>query len=61
MPEGYAEKLFDDARKLGEMIADGKNLFVVGESMPGGTTTAMAIMETLGYKAIGRVSSASPC
>jgi uncharacterized protein (TIGR00303 family) len=60
LPEGYAEKLFDDAKKLGEMIASEKSLFVVGESMPGGTTTAMAIIEALGYKAIGRVSSSSP-
>jgi len=50
LPEGYTEKLFDDARKLGEMIADGKNLFVVGESMPGGTTTCYGYYGDLGLQ-----------
>jgi len=60
LPEGYGEKLFRDGKVLANMLASKNCLFVVGESMPGGTTTAMAIMEALGFKAIGRVSSASP-
>lgn len=53
-------KLYDNGRVLGHMVGEKDLVFIVGESMPGGTTTAMAIMEALGYKAIGRVSSASP-
>ena len=60
LPSGYAEKLFRDGETLGRMIATNKSFILIGESMPGGTTTAMAIMESLGFKAIGRVSSASP-
>ncbi|RFA95983.1 nicotinate mononucleotide-dependent phosphoribosyltransferase CobT [Pyrobaculum aerophilum] len=32
----------------------------IGESIPGGTTTAMAILVAMGYDAWGRTSSASP-
>lgn len=32
----------------------------IGESIPGGTTTAMAILVALGYEAWGKTSSASP-
>ncbi|MEM1931198.1 MAG: TIGR00303 family protein [Sulfolobales archaeon] len=53
-------KLFEGSRTLGKMLGAKSSLLVVGESMPGGTTTAMATMEALGYRATGRVSSASP-
>ncbi|ADM27177.1 Nicotinate-nucleotide-dimethylbenzimidazolephosp horibosyltransferase [Ignisphaera aggregans DSM 17230] len=52
--------LFSYSKILGMMLGSNKGVIVIGESMPGGTTTAMAIMESLGYRAIGRVSSASP-
>ncbi|MEM3806123.1 MAG: TIGR00303 family protein [Thermoproteota archaeon] len=58
-PEAVS-KLFDGSRTLGKMLGSESSLLVVGESMPGGTTSAMAIMEALGYRAVGRVSSASP-
>ncbi|MEN2999497.1 MAG: nicotinate mononucleotide-dependent phosphoribosyltransferase CobT [Acidilobaceae archaeon] len=58
LPEGRAKELFQEARLLGNMLG-GAGL-VVAESMPAGTTTAMAIMEALGFRAIGRVSSSSP-
>lgn len=60
LPEGYGEKLFRDGEILGRALASKNSLLIAGESMPGGTTTAMAIMEALGFNAIGRVSSASP-
>lgn len=60
LPEGYGEKLFRDGETLGHMLSSKNSLLIAGESMPGGTTTAMAIMEALGFKAVGRVSSASP-
>ncbi|MCX8184877.1 MAG: TIGR00303 family protein [Sulfolobales archaeon] len=60
LPQGTALELFENSRTLGRMLGSEDFLLVVGESMPGGTTTAMAIMESLGYRAVGRVSSASP-
>ncbi|MCS7107106.1 MAG: TIGR00303 family protein [Acidilobaceae archaeon] len=58
LPEGRGEELFREARLLGNMLGGAD--VIVGESMPGGTTTAMAIMEALGYRAMGRMSSSSP-
>ena len=60
LPREVAIRLFEEARILGRMLGSKSMAFIVGESMPGGTTTAMAIMESLGYRAIGRVSSAGP-
>ncbi len=59
LPRGVARRLYEEARLLGAHLGRGHAL-VVGESIPGGTTTAMAIMEGLGYKARGLVSSAGP-
>lgn len=57
-----------DRKKVEEVIERGKILggsmdgefLVIGESIPGGTTTAMALLNALGYKTAGKVSSASP-
>ena len=59
LPRGRSRRLYEEAKLLGQSLSHGHNV-VVGESMPGGTTTAMAIMETLGYRARGRVSGAGP-
>lgn len=59
LPPGTARRLYEEARLLGGSLG-GRLDFIVGESMPGGTTTAMAIMEALGFRARGRVSSAGP-
>ncbi|MEM4510326.1 MAG: TIGR00303 family protein [Pyrobaculum sp.] len=42
-------------RELGRL-----GVVYIGESIPGGTTTAMAILVALGYDAWGKTSSASP-
>ncbi len=60
LPVETARALFEESRMLAEMLVPDRGSVIVGESMPGGTTTAMAIMEALGFKAIGRVSSAGP-
>ena len=59
MPRAAAEELAANARLLGSQLAPLGRL-VLGESMPGGTTTAMAILIALGYDAWGRTSSAAP-
>jgi len=54
--------LYAEARSLGRRIGRGRVL-VVGESIPGGTTTALAIIAALGYVEDGlegKVSSSAP-
>ncbi|MEL9929915.1 MAG: TIGR00303 family protein [Sulfolobales archaeon] len=53
-------ELFEESRVLGRSLGSREALIILGESMPGGTTTAMAIIESLGFRGVGRVSSASP-
>ncbi len=60
LPRGTARELFESSATLGRMLGSPDILLVVGESMPGGTTTAMVTMEVLGFRAAGRVSSSSP-
>jgi len=60
LPLEKAEALFSEAKTLATMLVPPQGSIIVGESMPGGTTTAMAIMEALGFRAVGRVSSAGP-
>ncbi len=60
LPRGRALELFEEAKLLAKRCLPRSCAVVVGESMPGGTTTAMAILEGLGYRARDRVSSASP-
>ena len=57
LPRGTSRKLFSEARVLGRVLGKSYRLLVIGESMPGGTTTAMSILEALGHRAA--VSSSS--
>ncbi len=59
LPRGAPESLFREARLLGASIARGLDTVMLGESIPGGTTLAAAILEALGYRGLGRVSSSS--
>jgi uncharacterized protein (TIGR00303 family) len=54
---GTSERLFREARILGRLFGGLFRTVLIGESMPGGTTTAMAILSALGHRA--SVSSAS--
>jgi len=60
LSEGAARRLFAEAEELGKSSASPNDTVVVGESIPGGTTTALGILAGLGYRAWGRVSSAGP-
>jgi len=55
-----APELFEVGRRLGREIAARTTLLVLGESVPAGTTTALAVMLALGYAAEGRVSGSMP-
>jgi len=51
-----ARSVFESARAIGRALPD--NEIVVGETIPGGTTTAQAVLDALGED--GRVSSSHP-
>lgn len=59
LPRGTSQRLYNEARLLGHTIARRSDTLIIGETIPGGTTVAAAILEALGYKALGRVSSSS--
>ena len=58
LPEEVAKCLFNESRLIAKSIEGLANAYIVGESIPGGTTTALGILTALGYKAYGLVSSA---
>lgn len=54
------EKVFDRAVLAGKNLAKISDYVVIGESIPGGTTTALGVLTALGYDAYGKVSSTLP-
>ncbi len=58
MAEADFLKAIDYGRIIGRTLASVTDCLVIGESVPGGTTTAMAVMRGLGIDA--RVSSSMP-
>jgi uncharacterized protein (TIGR00303 family) len=58
--EGMSRKLFEEGRILSKSLLKNHDLIIIGESIPGGTTTALGIMISLGYEAWDLVSSAGP-
>jgi uncharacterized protein (TIGR00303 family) len=54
-----AKALYEEAKTLAYMLR-GADVYLLGESIPGGTTTTLGILSALGYDAWGKVSSASP-
>ena len=55
-----AEHLFNAGVFIGRDLAVDSTYVVLGESVPGGTTTALALLLALGYAAQGRVSGSMP-
>ncbi|WP_406656844.1 TIGR00303 family protein [Methanolobus sp. ZRKC2] len=51
------ETAFNNAFKLGQELAEKHDFIMIGESIPAGTTTANAVLQSLGYD--GNVSSSS--
>jgi uncharacterized protein (TIGR00303 family) len=56
----HARRLFEQGVPLGRELARGALYLVLGESVPGGTTTALAVLLALGIPAEGRVSGSQP-
>ena len=61
-PEAVAdvEELFIQGVIIGQQLAANQRTLILGESVPGGTTTAMAVMEALGIAALGKISGSMP-
>jgi uncharacterized protein (TIGR00303 family) len=55
-----ARELFAFGERLGAEAAAAAPYVVIGESVPGGTTTALAVLLALGYAGEGRVSGSMP-
>jgi uncharacterized protein (TIGR00303 family) len=55
-----AQELFGAGLTLGRDIGASAPQLVLAESVPGGTTTALAVLLALGYAAVGRVSGSMP-
>ena len=54
------EEVIERAKVLGENLAKVSDYLVIGESIPGGTTTALGVLSALGVNAQGKVSSTLP-
>jgi len=54
-----AVEIYERAYRAGRELS-AYDCVIIGESIPGGTTTAAAFLEALGYDAAGRVSSTLP-
>jgi uncharacterized protein (TIGR00303 family) len=54
------EEVIQRAAIAGENLAKTADYLVVGESIPGGTTTALGVLSAMGIKAEGKVSSSMP-
>jgi len=53
-------EVYEESVVLGETLARMSNPVIVGESIPGGTTTALGVLMALGYDARGKESSSFP-
>jgi uncharacterized protein (TIGR00303 family) len=53
-----AHDIYRKSRALGEKLGKLSDFVIIGESVPGGTTTAMGVLKALGYD--GKVSSSFP-
>jgi uncharacterized protein (TIGR00303 family) len=54
------EEVIERAKVLGEQLAKATDYLVIGESIPGGTTTALGVLTAMGVNAEGKVSSTFP-
>ncbi|MEM2081155.1 MAG: TIGR00303 family protein [Candidatus Bathyarchaeia archaeon] len=54
------EEVLQRATLAGEHLAKTADYLVIGESIPGGTTTALGVLSAMGVQAEGKVSSSMP-
>ncbi len=51
---------YEMGRLIGKQVSKNNDLLIIGESIPGGTTTALGVLLLLGYDACNKVSSSMP-
>ena len=54
------EEVLQRAKLAGEILSKTADYLIVGESIPGGTTTALGVLFAMGIEARGKVSSSMP-
>ena len=59
-PRSSVDSLFAKGLAMGKELAHGSQCLVVAECVPGGTTTAMAVLTLLGYEVTGLISTSLP-
>lgn len=57
LPSKTSEQLFGNARYVGQTLGSIADVVLLGESIPAGTTTAMAILSALGFNGYSLISS----
>ncbi len=60
MPAQQVVDLFEHGRHLGARLAQEHDVLIIGECVPGGTTTALGVLTALGVRVDGLVSSSLP-
>lgn len=55
-----AEEVLQRAKLAGQILGQTAGYLVIGESIPGGTTTALGVLTAMGIEANGKVSSSMP-
>ncbi len=55
-----SREIFEKGRILGETLSQLTGHLIIGESTPAGTTTALGVLEAMGYDAWGKVSGSTP-
>ena len=62
LPLAVVEHLFEQGMQYGEAIASsvGDGYLILGESVVGGTTTALGVLTGLGYQVSGKINSSHP-
>jgi uncharacterized protein (TIGR00303 family) len=55
-----AEEVLNKAKIVGENLSKTVDYLVIGESIPGGTTTTLSVLMAMGFDAEGKVSSSMP-
>ena len=53
-------EIFENAKDLGNELSKRHEILIIGESIAGGTTTALGVLKALGYKANEKVSGSMP-
>ncbi|MCL2688066.1 MAG: TIGR00303 family protein [Methanobrevibacter sp.] len=54
------KKIFEEAKLISGELSKNNDYLVIGESIPGGTTTALGVLTALGYDADFKVSGSKP-